>query len=138
MTYIKFHKDLIVYQKAFSAAMEIFHISKLFPAEEKYSLTDQIRRSSRSVNANITEAWRKRRYEKSFINKLNDADGEAAETQNWLDFAFACKYIDEKTHLDLYKKYDEILGIIVSMTVNSKKWTFSETKNTPPNNSNTQ
>lgn len=126
---VKVHNDLIVYQKAFSAAMEIFHISKKFPSEEKYALTDQIRRSSRSVNANITEAWRKRRYEKSFVNKLNDADGEAAETQNWLDFAFACEYIDKETYLDLYKKYDEVLAIIVSMTINSKKWTFSEPKN---------
>nr|WP_313717226.1 four helix bundle protein [Kaistella carnis] len=114
---MKFHKDLIVYQKAFSAAMEIYVISKKFPLEERYSLTDQIRRSSRSVNANITEAWRKRRYEKSFISKLNDADGEAAETQNWLDFAFACEYIDEKTYRDLYNTYDEILGMIVSMTI---------------------
>ncbi|WHF53038.1 four helix bundle protein [Chryseobacterium gotjawalense] len=132
MTFVKFHKDLVVYQKAFSAAMEIYTVSKKFPQEEKYSLTDQIRRSSRSVNANITEAWRKRRYEKSFISKLNDADGEAAETQNWLDFAFACAYIDENTYLDLYKKYDEILGMIVSMTVNAKKWTFSEPKNLNP------
>lgn len=126
MSFAKVHKDLLVYQKAFTAAMEIYHLSKLFPKEEMYSLTDQIRRSSRSVSANITEAWRKRRYEKSFINKLNDADGEAAETQNWLDFALACNYIDEKTHRELYEKYDEILGMIVSMTVNSKKWTFSE------------
>lgn len=132
MAIVKVHKDLIVYQKAFSAAMEIFQLSKLFPAEEKYSLTDQIRRSSRSVNANIAEAWRKRRYEKSFISKLNDADGEAAETQNWLDFANACKYIDEKTYLELYKKYDEVLAIIVSMTVNSEKWTFPATKNSNP------
>lgn len=133
MNFVKVHKDLVVYQKAFSAAMEIYHLSKSFPKEETYSLTDQIRRSSRSVNANITEAWRKRRYEKSFINKLNDADGEAAETQNWLDFAFACEYINEEKYLDLYKKYDEILGMIVSMTINSKKWTFSEPKkpNTP-------
>ena len=138
MNFVKVHKDLIVYQKAFAAAMEIYHLSKSFPKEEMYSLTDQIRRSSRSVNANITEAWRKRRYEKSFINKLNDADGEAAETQNWLDFAFACGYIDEKTHLCLYKKYDEILGMIVSMTINSKKWTFSEPKNPKPKNPNTQ
>ena len=132
MTFVKFHKDLIVYQKAFSAAMEIYMISKKFPSEERYSLTDQIRRSSRSVNANITEAWRKRRYEKSFISKLNDADGEAAETQNWLDFAFACEYIDEKTYLDLYKRYDEILGMIVSMTINSKKWTFNQPKEPNP------
>ncbi|AZI34153.1 four helix bundle protein [Kaistella carnis] len=128
MSFVKFHKDLIVYQKAFSAAMEIYVISKKFPLEERYSLTDQIRRSSRSVNANITEAWRKRRYEISFISKLNDADGEAAETQNWLDFAFACEYIDEKTYLDLYNTYDEILGMIVSMTINSSKWTFTQTK----------
>ena len=128
MTFVKFHKDLIVYQKAFSAAMEIYVISKNFPIEERYSLTDQIRRSSRSVNANITEAWRKRRYEKSFISKLNDADGEAAETQNWLDFALACEYIHEEIYLDLYKKYDEILGMIVSMTINSKKWTFTQPK----------
>lgn len=128
MSFVKFHKDLIVYQKAFSVAMEIYVISKKFPLEERYSLTDQIRRSSRSVNANITEAWRKRRYEKSFISKLNDADGEAAETQNWLDFAFACEYIDEKTYRDLYNTYDEILGMIVSMTINSSKWTFTQTK----------
>lgn len=132
MTFVRFHKDLIVYQKAFSAAMEIYVISKKFPLDERYSLTDQIRRSSRSVNANITEAWRKRRYEKSFISKLNDADGEAAETQNWLDFAFACEYINEETYLELYKTYDEILGMIVSMTINSKKWTFTEVKKTNP------
>ncbi|OWK98348.1 four helix bundle protein [Kaistella haifensis DSM 19056] len=125
---IKIHKDLIVYQKAFIAAMEIYHISKQFPVEERYSLTDQIRRSSRSVNANIAEAWRKRRYEKSFISKLNEADGEAAETQNWLDFALACGYINEVTYQSLYSKYDEILGMLVSMTINSKKWTFSELK----------
>lgn len=135
MSFIKYHKDLIVYQKSFSAAMDIFKISKSFPKEETYSLTDQIRRSSRSVSANITEAWRKRRYEKSFINKLNDADGEAAETQNWLDFAFACDYIDKENYEKLYKQYDEILSIIISMTNHSKKWTFSEQK---PKNSNTQ
>ena len=134
MSFVKFHKDLIVYQKAFASAMEIYHLSKKFPKEETYSLTDQVRRSSRSVCANITEAWRKRRYEKSFINKLNDADGEAAETQNWLDFAFACNYIDKETYKKLYKQYDEILSIIVNMTNNSKKWTFSEQK---PNNSTT-
>ena len=128
MSFVKVHKDLVVYQKAFAAAMDIYHLSKLFPKEETYSLTDQIRRSSRSVNANITEAWRKRRYEKSFINKLNDADGEAAETQNWLDFAFAGEYIDEKTYRDLYNTYDEILGMIISMTINSSKWTFNHTK----------
>lgn len=125
MALVKYHKDLLVYQLAFSTAMDIYHISKKFPSEEKYALTGQIRRSSRSVAANITEAWRKRRYEKAFISKLNDADSEAAETQNWLDFSFACEYINEETYLDLYKKYDEILSMIVSMTNNSKKWTYT-------------
>ena len=110
MDLVRFHKDLIVYQKSFSAAMEIYVLSRKFPREETYSLTDQILRSSRSVNGNITEAWRKRRYEKLFINKLTDADGEAAETQNWLDFAFACGYINEETYSKLYKEYDEILS----------------------------
>jgi four helix bundle protein len=81
------HQDLIVYRKAVEAAMQIFEISKTFPKEETYSLTDQIRRSSRSVSANIAEAWRKRRYVAAFISKLNDAEGEAAETQTWLEFA---------------------------------------------------
>ena len=84
----------------------------------------------------LQKPWRKRRYEKSFINKLNEADGEATETQNWLDFAFACKYIDQKTPTDLYEKYDAILGMIVLMTVISKKWTFSEPKNQKPQNPN--
>lgn len=137
MTLVKYHKDLKVYQEAFSAAMKIFEITKSFPAEEKYSLTSQIRRSSRSVCGNLTEGWRKRRYPKLFENKLIDADGEAAETQNWLDFAFACEYIDERTHRNLYEKYDEILGMIVSMTVNSHKWTFSE-KNLNPANPSTK
>lgn len=136
MNFVKVHKDLVVFQKSFSAAMEIYHLSKSFPKEETYSLTDQIRRSSRSISANITEARRKRWYEKSFINKLNDANGEASKAQNWLDYAFAWEYIDDKAHLDLYKKYDEILGMIVSMTVNSKKWTFSEHKNPKSQNPN--
>lgn len=125
---VRFHKELIVYQKSFSSAMEIFRITRNFPKEETYSLTDQILRSSRSVSANITEAWRKRRYEKLFINKLTDADGEAAETQNWLDFAFSCNYISEETYQKLYKDYDEILSLLVSMVNNSEKWTFSEKK----------
>ncbi len=85
-------RDLLVYQKAFELAMEIFQITKRFPKEETYSLTDQIRRSSRSVNANLGEAYRKRRYINHFISKLSDADTENGETQVWLDFALACKY----------------------------------------------
>lgn len=86
-TKVRTHRDLTVYQKAFDAALKIFEISKQFPKEETYSLTDQIRRSSRSVCSNLAEAWRKRRYEGAFISKLSDCEGEAAETQVWLEFA---------------------------------------------------
>ena len=96
-------RNLITYQKAFSLAMEIFEISRTFPKEEKYSLTDQIRRSSRSVCANMGEAYRKRRYPKHFISKLSDADSENSETQVWLDFALACKYISK----DMWKELNE-------------------------------
>ncbi|MBP3839350.1 MAG: four helix bundle protein [Chryseobacterium sp.] len=128
MTLVKYHKDLKVYQEAFSAAMKIFEITKSFPAEEKYSLTSQLRRSSRSVCVNLAEGWRKRRYHKLFENKLIDADGEATETQNWLDFALACKYIDEQTFQDLYGQYNQILSMLTSMIVNADKWTFSSQK----------
>ncbi len=125
MSAIKFHKELKVYQAAFSTAMEIYFLSKNFPKEETYSLTDQIRRSSRSVCSNITEAWRKRRYPKYFEFKLSDSEGEAAETQNWLDFALACGYISSEKHNELYKKYDAIIGMIVNMIINSEKWTIN-------------
>jgi len=127
MPLIKFHKELKVYQLAFECAMKIYNLSKGFPVEERYSLTDQIRRSSRSVCGNIAEAWRKRRYEKLFINKLIDSEGEAAETQNWLDFAFACNYLGEETYEKLNSKYDEILAMLVKMTKESNKWTFNST-----------
>jgi len=91
---IRVHRDLEVDQKAFDAAMQIFEHSKSFPKEEIYSLTDQMRRSSRSVCANLAEAWRKRRYEKAFISKLSDAESEAAETQVWLEFSFQCGYLE--------------------------------------------
>lgn len=90
MSTIKFHQDLKVYQKSFDVAMQIFELSKTFPKEETYSLTDQIRRSSRSVAANISEAWGRRKYEKSFVAKLTDSEGEARESQTWLQFLFAC------------------------------------------------
>lgn len=123
---IKFHKDLKVYQLGFSSAMEIYFLSLKFPKEEKYSLTDQIRRSSRSVCANITEAWRKRRHPKYFEFKLSDSEGEAAETQNWLDFALACGYIDENQLKELTEKYNHIIGMIVNMIINSDKWTIDK------------
>jgi four helix bundle protein len=116
------HQDLDVYKKAFEAAMEIFEISKNFPKEETYSLTDQIRRSSRSVCANIAEAWRKRRYLAAFISKLNDVEGEAAETQTWLEFAVRCGYIEKQTGRDLYRSYDEIISMLVRMISNPDKW----------------
>ncbi len=122
MELIKTHKDLKVYKLAFESSMEIFEISKGFPKEEKYSLTDQIRRSSRSVAANIVEAFRKRRYPKSFVSKLSDSEGEAAETQVWLDFAEKSGYITKETHSGLYQKYDWILGMIINMINNPEKW----------------
>ncbi|HLA94536.1 MAG TPA: four helix bundle protein [Pyrinomonadaceae bacterium] len=118
------HQELDVYKKAFDAAMEIFEMSKKYPKEEVYSLTDQIRRSSRSVCANIAEAWRKRRYEAAFIAKLNDAEGEAAETQTWLEFAVKCEYIDREKAVKLFRFYDEILSMLVAMVVNLDKWIF--------------
>jgi four helix bundle protein len=93
---IESHRELEVYQLAFEAAMEIFEVTKSFPREEVYSLTDQIRRSSRSVCVNIAEAWRRRRYKGSFVYRLNDAEAEAAETQTWLEFAVKCNYLDAK------------------------------------------
>lgn len=93
MELIRTHKDLKVYKLAFESAMGIFEMTKSFPKEEKYSLTDQIRRSSRSVSTNIVEAFRKRRYPKSFISKLSDSEGEAAETQVWLEFSKECGVI---------------------------------------------
>jgi len=108
-------RELDVYQLSFNAAMEIFELSKAFPAEEKYSLTDQIRRSSRSVCANISEAWRKRRYKAVFINKLTDAAQEAAETQTWIEFALACGYVDREKFEELYERYEHIFAQLKTM-----------------------
>ncbi len=121
---IRTHKDLDVYLLSFAAGMEIFELSKNFPKEEKYSLTDQIRRSSRSVSGNIAEAWRHRRYPKSFIAKLSFSEGEAAETQVWLDYAFACEYIEKRVHQELSTKYDHIIGKLVNMINKPENWTF--------------
>lgn len=123
------HQDLIVYRKAVEAAMQIFEISKSFPKEETYSLTDQIRRSSRSVPANIAEAWRKRRYVAAFISKLNDAEGEAAETQTWLEFAVRCDYIEREKAKALFLEYEEIISMLVSMANNPQKWILKDSEN---------
>ena len=124
MDKIKSHKDLKVYQLAYEAALEIHEITKSFPTEERYSLTDQIRRSSRSVCSNIAEAWRKRRYQKHFISKLSDSESEASETQVWLDMSESFKYIDNKTHNDLYDKYEHILAMLINISNQPEKWSF--------------
>ena len=119
---IKSHEDLVIYQKAFDAAMKIFNLSKTFPVEERYSLTDQIRRSSRSVCANLAEAWRKRRYEAAFKAKLSDCEAEAAETQVWLKFAVKCQYLDLEEGRELYGVYNYILGGLVNMINHPNRW----------------
>ncbi|WP_316786054.1 four helix bundle protein [Pedobacter frigiditerrae] len=115
-------KDLLAYQKGFSLAMEIFKVSKRFPSEERYSLTDQIRRSSRSVCANMAEAYRKRRYPNHFISKLSDADMENGETQTWLDFALSCEYITYDEHKILNDCAEEVAKLLVYMMNNSEKF----------------
>lgn len=128
MSTIKFHQDLKVFQKSVEVAMIIFELTKSFPKEELYSLTDQIRRSSRSVSANISEAWGKRKYEKSFVAKLTDSEGEARETQTWLLYAWKCKYINEEQFISLNKQYNQIIGMLVNMISQSQNWcTFSST-----------
>ncbi|MCU0473459.1 MAG: four helix bundle protein [Bacteroidales bacterium] len=122
MSKIESFKDLIVYQKAYKLAMEIFEISKSFPKEEKYSLTDQMRRSSRSVTACIAESWAKRRYEKSFVNKLTDSLSEENETEVWLDYSKDCKYITSLKHKELLSGYDEVRKMLISMINNPEKW----------------
>ena len=124
MKKIRTHKDLKVYQLSFEAGMEVFELTKSFPKEELYSLTDQIRRSSRLGSGNLAEAWRKRRYPKHFVSKLSDSEGEAAETQVWLDYALACKYIDNKIHDPLFDKYDHIISMLVKMGNNPDKWSL--------------
>jgi four helix bundle protein len=119
---IESFKDLIIYQKAYKLAMEIFELTNSFPKEEKYSLTDQIRRSSRSVTSCIAESWAKRRYEKSFVNKLTDSLGEEFETENWLDYSKDCKYISNETHCKLLQEYEEVRKILISMINNPDKW----------------
>jgi four helix bundle protein len=119
---IQKHTDLEVYKKAFEVAMQIFAVSKLFPKEETYSLTDQVRRSSRSVCANLAEAWRKRRYGAAFVAKLSDSESEAAETQVWIEFAVKCGYLDRKLATSLYRVYDQILRMIVAMINKPETW----------------
>jgi four helix bundle protein len=111
-----------VYKLAFEAAMRIFELSKSFPQVERYALTDQIRRSSRSVCSNVAEGWRKRRYEAAFVSKLNDAEAEAAETQTWIAFAVKCGYWPLEAGAELHQTYEYIIGKLVNMIVNPSPW----------------
>ncbi|HEY6232684.1 MAG TPA: four helix bundle protein [Pyrinomonadaceae bacterium] len=116
------HRDLKVFQLAYELAMEIFNLSKTFPREEVYSLTDQIRRSSRSVAANLAEGFRKRRYPNMFVNKMTDCDGEATETQVWLDFALDCGYLSKENHDRLISGYEEVGRMLAGMIANAKRF----------------
>ena len=124
-------RDLEVYKLAFKCAMEIFQITKTFPSEEKYSLTDQIRKSSRSVCTNLSESWRKRRYIAVFKNKLTDAMQEASETQTWLEFSIACNYVDKQTFEKLHDEYEQILGKLNAMDIKAETFCFPSSQ--PPN-----
>jgi four helix bundle protein len=122
VTHISSYKELRVYQAAMDAAMRIFEISKRFPAEERYSLTDQMRRASRSVCSNIGESWRKRRYRAAFISKLSDSETEAEETRMWLEISWRCGYISQSEAGDLDREYDKILAQLVTMIDRPESW----------------
>ena len=124
MASIRSFKELRVWQNAMDVAMRIFELTKSFPSEERFSLTDQIRRSSRSVAANITESWRKRRYPAAFVSKLLDAESEAAETQTWIEFARRCGYLSQSEAEHLDARMEEILGQLVIMASQPEKWTI--------------
>jgi len=119
---INSYKDLRVYQNAMDAAMRIFEFTKAFPPEEKYSMVDQMRRSSRSVCANLAEAWRKRRYKNAFVAKLSDAESEASETQVWIEFSHRCGYLEQGRVNELDQCYDRIIGQVVTMIGDAEKW----------------
>ena len=122
MAHVKSARELRVYQAAFAAAMRIFELTKTFPADEKFSMVDQMRRSSRSVCANIGESWRKRRYAAHFVSKLSDAEAEAEETRVWLEFAKACQYMSATDAAALDDEYDRILAQLVKMITESDQW----------------
>ena len=122
MAHISTYKELRVYQAAIAATMRIFQLTKNFPAEERYSLIDQIRRASRSVCTNIGEAWRKRRYSAHFVSKLSDSEGEAEETRVLLEISWRCGYMSKNDADDLDKKYDQIIGQLVRMIDQPEKW----------------
>ena len=118
------HTDLDVYQRGFESARKIFKHSRKFPSEERDSLIDQIRRSSRSVCANLAEAWRKRPYEAAFVATLSDSEAEAAETQTWIEFAVDCQYLTKEDGRKLSKEYDAVIAMLVDMITHSSRWTL--------------
>lgn len=124
MANIRSFRELKVWQKAMEATMRVFELSQCFPAEERYSLTDQVRRSSRSVPANIAEAWRKRRYPAAFVSKLNDAEGEAAETQTHIEIALHCRYLSTEQAGTLDQAYEEVLAMLTEMAAHPEQWTI--------------
>ena len=124
MENIRTYKELRVYKSAMDAAMRIYELSKRFPFDERYSLTDQIRRASRSVCANIGEGWRKRRYPLHFVSKLSDSETEAEETRVWLEFSWKCGYISREQADELDRQYDHIIAQLVLMTQRSDQWTI--------------
>jgi len=122
------YRDLRVYQAAIAAAMKIFNITKSFPKEEMYSMTDQMRRASRSVCTNIGEAWRRRRYKAAFIAKLNDSETEATETQVWLELALLSGYITQQFHDEMFDEYESIVAQLVVMINQPEKWIIGPVK----------
>ena len=122
MSLIRSYRELDVYQNAMELTMRIFELTKQFPKEERFNLTDQIRRSSRSVCTNIAEAWRNRRYKAAFVAELSDAETEAAETQVPAEIAMRCRYWDERTFREIDESYEKVLGQIVKMAGQPEKW----------------
>jgi four helix bundle protein len=130
MKLIQHHWELDVYKLSVETSMTVFRASKKWPREEMYSLTDQIRRSSRAVSALVAEAWRRRKYEAVFVNKLNEAEGEAAETQTWLEYAVKCEYLERKEGQRLFRECDRILGKLVKMGNSPERWILRKTQAT--------
>lgn len=125
---IRSFKELRVWLNAIESAKCVFELTKKYPVDERYSLTNQIRRSSRSVASNIAEAWHKRRYVAAFVSKLNDAESEACESQTWVEFARRCGYLDEQNAIDLDQRYEQILSQLVSMIERPEDWTVGASR----------
>jgi four helix bundle protein len=121
---LRHFRDLEVYARAFQASMRVFEFTKKFPPEERFSLVDQIRKASRSVCSNLAEAWRKRRYIAVFKNKITDSMQEASETQCWLEFSLACRYMEQSAFDELDREYEEIIAMLNSMELNATKFCF--------------